>query len=339
MAESNKDGKSRIIFPKGKQRVFMLKALEYLDSKALSAAKILKVSERTIREWKNENYTLPAQALVTLCRVTKLPRPIGIQIRNQYAHTSKAGRKGGLAILNKFGRIGGDPEIRKKKWRQWWKRTGQFSKHPILYVTKPFKTPRKSKELAEFIGIMMGDGGLSINQLTITLHRVDDKEFAKYVCKQITSLFHVQPSIYHPPESAVNIIAVSRRGLIQFLHRLGLPVGDKIRANLDIPDWIKQSPSFSIACVRGLVDTDGCIFQNKYTVNGKSYSYCKLSFKSASLPLRNSVYTILRRLGMQPSLSTYRDVRLNSRTDVKRYFKIIGSKNSKHLKKFRKYFV
>ena len=147
-------------------------------------------------------------------------------------------------------------------------------------------------------------------------------------------LFRVDPSIYHSPKYSVNDIVISRTGLVEHLHSLGLLIGNKIKQNLDIPEWIVSRKEYAIACVRGLVDTDGCLIIHKYKVNGKWYLYKKLSFTTASSPLRSTVYRIFQEVGLTPRIAQNRDVRIDSQADMKKYFEIIGSHNPKHLNKY-----
>lgn len=92
--------------------------------------------------------------------------------------------------------MGCDPKYRKKRWHEWWNEEGKYKKHPIINAPAPFNQPPYSLELAEFIGIILGDGSLSKNQLTITLHKFDDKDFISYVKNLIKRLLGVAPSVY-----------------------------------------------------------------------------------------------------------------------------------------------
>lgn len=296
-------------------------------------AHISNCSERTIREWRREKFSMPLTAVHALAKRVHIPVPKNIRVRDAYAHTSKAGKMGIAAVTAKYGRIPHDEKHRKEQWRLWWESTGRFEKNPI-FETKPIYKPRRGVELAEFIGIMMGDGGISKYQVAITLHHIDDLEYASFVASLIEKLFKVTPSIYHSPKDSINDIVVSRKELVQYLHKLGLPIGNKVKQQFDIPEWIKRNEQFSIACLRGLVDTDGSVFTHRYRVKNTQYAYKKLSFTSASTPLLKSVHAILRKLGLNSKLRTL-DVRLESVADMKRYFLIVGSHNQKHLRRYK----
>ena len=118
------------------------------------------------------------------------------------------------------------------------------------------------------------------------------------------------------------------------VEKLGLKIGNKIKQQVDIPDWIRQNKKFSIACVRGLIDTDGCAFTHYYKVNGKLYDYKKLAFSSLSEPLRLSVFQILKSLGIKSRLCKRKDIWLDSEESIKQYFSIIGTHNRKLLNKY-----
>ncbi len=202
-------------------------------------------------------------------------------------------------------------------------------------IGKSIQKPAKSNDLAEFVGIMMGDGGMSKYQATITLHHIDDLAYSKYVVQIVRKLFAISPTVTHRAEDSANVIVMSRIKLVDYLHELGLPVGNKVQQGLDIPPWIKRSCAYSIACIRGLVDTDGSIFTHRYRVKGTWYAYKKLSFTSASPALVSSVYKILIKLKFHARISRNgKEVRLDSIADMKRYFSLIGTHNPKHLKRY-----
>lgn len=245
------------------------------------------------------------------------------------ASKSVAGKLGGEALIRKYGRVPVDESYRKKRWREWWNKTGQFRSQSIL-TPKSVLLPKKNAILAEFIGIAMGDGGISKNQVVISLNSEDDAEYALFVSKLMHKMFRIRPSIYPSKQQKVTDIVISRVRLVQYLHKLGLPVGNKIKQGLDMPTWVKRRRSYAIACVRGLVDTDGCIFTHRYLVKGKRYSYKKLSFTSASPQLLNTVYELFTAWGLHPRLGGSKDVRIDRIADIKKYLKLIGTHNPKH---------
>ncbi len=326
----------RAVFPRGEQRNFILnnkKALGLLD---VELARLLKISNRTLTDWKREKFSMSLRAVEVLSKKTKKKIPQNIKIKNPFWYIKKGAKLGGIAVYKKYGRIGGDPEYRKKKWYEWWEKEGKYK--CIITAPKSFRKPIFSKELAEFAGIVLGDGGITQRQITITLHHKDDREYSRFVIVLIKNLFDVPVGVCHRKENSTIDLIVSRSGLVSFCkEKLGLKQGNKIKQQVDIPDWIKKSKSYLISCIRGLMDTDGCIFMHKYKVNGKWYNYKKLSFSNHSKPLINSVFEGFRRLNMSPRITKDgRDVRIERKNDVYRYFAIVNPHNHKYLKRYKK---
>src|SRR3989338_6942680 len=328
MFESFKD--KRAILPRGAQRLFIETVEQRVST--CDVARICECSTRTIRDWRREKFPMQLRCLHLLSRHAQIPVPKHLRAANRYAHARAAGAKGMRAVILKYGRIPVDERRRKEGWQNWWDTKGRFEINPLLQA-KPIRKPKKGTDLAEFLGLVMGDGGISHYQVVITLHHIDDLAYSAFVIRLMRKLFGVRPRIYHRPKDSINDIVLSRRELVEFLHELGLPIGNKVKQQFDIPDWIKRNKTFAVACVRGLIDTDGSVFTHSYVVNGKRYYYKKLSFTTRSAPLQISVAKILADLGMSPHLSGY-DVRLDSIADMQKYFSFVGSHNPKHLKRY-----
>ena len=106
-------------------------------------------------------------------------------------------------------------------------------------------------------------------------------------------------------------------------------VGNKIKQQIDIPQWIYSRISFQKACMRGLMDTDGCIFSERHKIKGKLYCYPRLSLVSASAPLRQSVCSILEKLDFSPKIRNNRSVQLERKEDIiPAYEKALNSNRS-----------
>lgn len=321
----------RALFPKGKQREFLEKTLEKISITEI--AKTCGLSERTIRDWRREKFLMDFDALRKIGKATKTPLPQGIKLRDKYWYCLKGASLGGKAIWKKYGKIG-DNDFRKKKWRKWWNSKGKYKQRKIFNIPKIIKKPDFSNDLSEFVGIMLGDGGLSKYQACVTLHSYDDKEYSKFVINLIEKLFNVPVRLFYRKEDSTLRLVISRINLVNFCNDIGLITGNKIKQQIDIPQWIKANSKFSISAIRGLFDTDGCVFRHSYKVNGKKYNYNKISFTSRSLPLINSVFKVLKKLGINSRITkSHWDVRIEAQKDVKKYLEIIGFNNPKNLKK------
>ncbi|MBI4225481.1 MAG: LAGLIDADG family homing endonuclease [Candidatus Sungbacteria bacterium] len=333
MAESINSKMRRVSFPKGKQKQFLLQVQKKSGLSWRQVAQIGGVHIRTLADWKREKFTMSFDALARLSKKTKVPAPKNTTIKNPFWYAARGARAGGLAVYQKYGRIGGDPEVRRKRWKEWWSREGKLHPHPIL-IARSIKKPRLCAELAEFIGIVLGDGGITQDQISITLHYIDDLEYSKFVVLLVKKLFEIDASNLRRPNEHVVVIRISRTNLVKFCVALGLKIGNKVKQQVDMPQWIKDNLKYQIACLRGLVDTDGSVFRHRYKSNGKLYSYKKIDFTNRSIPLLTSVSNILKILGIKHRIAGNYKIRIEAQKDVERFFKLIGSHNPKHLKKY-----
>ncbi len=85
--------------------------------------------------------------------------------------------------------------------------------------------------------------------------------------------------------------------------------------------------------LRGLFDTDGCIFANKR----EEYKYPYISISSKSEPFRNQIINMLRDQNY-PAYNTKKDVCVRGIANVKRWFNDIGSSNRRNQFKYE-YFL
>jgi DNA-binding XRE family transcriptional regulator len=326
----------RVIFPKNEQRLFLLRVISKLAIPFSKLAKKLSVHPRTLNDWKRGKYSISLDGFRKICSIARIRQPQNITIKESFWYVKKGAKSGGLACFKKYGSIGGDPEYRKKKWHNWWNKEGKYKKIGCITGPLPIKTPPFSKNLAEFVGIMLGDGGISEKQITVSTNSIDDKIYGHFVKRLINKNFGVKPAIYFRKDSAAMDIVVSRKKLVDFCNKkLGLKIGNKLKQGLDIPKWIIGNDEFEKACIRGLVDTDGCIFTERHKIKNKIYGYKRINFVSMSPALRQSVFDILKRLDLCPKMRNNRSVQIENMDKIIEYFRVIGTSNPKHKKRFR----
>lgn len=322
----------RVLFPRNKQRSFIINAKIKLNISDKSMANLLKISQRTLTDWKKEKYIISLPAVKILASKTKINIPKETKILPAFWSVKKAAQLGAKATIKKYGKICTNERKRKKGWRSWWESKGRFLKGAPTQPKKIY-LPKKSENLAEFVGIMIGDGGITDYQLTITLNKITDKKYTKFVYDLINELFKTKARKNYR-QSVVNL-QISRKNLVTYCLLLGLKKGNKIKQKVDIPDWIKVNDKFMIACLKGLLDTDGSVFMHKYKVNKKRYSYTKMAFTTCSKPLLISIYQFLQKNKIKCRYSRNKDVRIDGQQDIERYFRLIGSHNPKHINKFK----
>lgn len=313
-----------------RQSEWLLKIQKTLSIQQMAC--ICRCTERTVRDWRRGKFLMPYQSVVLLAKAggTAIPK---VQLLDRYEHTRRAGQAGGNAVIKKYGRVMIDEKVRQSHWKKWWEADGKY-RIPEL-STKSILTPIEGVDLAEFIGIMLGDGGMTAYQVSVTLHSIDDLQYGKFVASLMQKLFGVTPSVYMRKDVHAYSIVLARKKAVAYLCSRGLVIGNKVRQQICIPPWILENEDYSLACLRGLMDTDGSVYLHRYCVNGKQYQYKKLSFSSASEPLRRDVQLILHQFGSAATCSGT-NVRIDAIKDVERYMRIIGSHNPKHLKRYLK---
>ena len=160
----------------------------------------------------------------------------------------------------------------------------------------------ENDKLAELIGIILGDGHLHKKGeknyldsiLSISINRVEEAEYVEYIKNLLIQMFKLKPKLFPRKDSKSIDLKISNGKIIDFLISKGLKTGDKAKNQIFVPDWIKKDIKWIeknrevwysrfrplvIACLRGLVDTDGSIYVDHFN------KIIGIGFKGASLPL------------------------------------------------------
>lgn len=329
---------ARIKFLKVKPNIFFQKVQNKTGLTLKELARVCKVHRRTMTDWKNAKSLMPLSVFKELCKIGGIKSPV-MKILPDFWHIQNAARKGALARYKIYGNPG-TPEGRSKGGRIVCHKllsNPELAKELGFLIRKEIRYPNKSPELAELIGILIGDGGITDYQVRVTLNKKADGRYADYIAKLFRDLFCLKPTVSEEKnENTCNIIVCSRN-LVEYLIKLGLKKGNKIKQRIDIPGWIKRNKRLKIACLRGLIDTDGCFYVDIHKRKNKYYFNPAIDFSTHSLPLFLSVKKILRDLNYHPT-GKKEHIRLRRKNEIIRYFKEIRFNNSKHSLKFKNFF-
>lgn len=293
---------SRLVLNKLDQMRFFTEVKEKLKLSSDQIGKLTGMSGRNYRDWINGKLLPKKEIVEKLSELSGVIISTIIEEKEEWWSGRVNGRNGGKVRQKKYrntltdvDRIKGGhiSQVRRAENPDYYRKLG-------CNVSANFVTPKHSSELAEFLGIVMGDGGLTDEQCEISLHIADDVEYAKYVKSLSDRLFHSHASICPYPRHSVIKVIISGVKFIDILEGFGLRRGHKIRHQVDIPDWVKRKPEYLIACMRGLFDTDGGTFSHRHVVNGNRYRHFGLVFTSASKPLLESYINGLEMVGIKP---------------------------------------
>lgn len=209
-------------------------------------------------------------------------------------------------------------------------------RHPKKSHRKAIRTPKESSELAELMGIELGDGGINNPwQLVITLNSEADKEYSLFVSDLLKRLFDINVHMKKRPLGKRLVLVCSSVALLEFLVSKGAVRGNKIFQEINIPGWINSNRNYQRSFVRGLMDTDGCLYIHKHKIKGVEYRHICLCLTSYSQPLIQSVAKIFLDNGIMPHITDKgRRIYLYDKNLVIQYLKIFGSSNPRILNKF-----
>ena len=197
------------------------------------------------------------------------------------------------------------------------------------------------EDLAEETGIHVGDGSMNIYAnnrayYTVACHHIDDKEYLDTVVLPLVKRIYEKspkPRLWSQGTWGFRICSLE---LVLFKHNiLELPLGKK--HGIVIPTRIHNNRKLMIAFIRGLFDTDGCMFIE--TKRGKKYPCIMLSNISEQL-----VFQVTEFLRQEGFLVTYwhhkprkcqriHRISINGARMLEKWLKLIGFHNPKHLKK------
>lgn len=248
---------------------------------------------------------------------------------------SEAGSKGGIARNRLYGNPG-TPEGRRRGGL----RSVEANKrrHSRFRTLQGIKKPRPSAALAELCGIIAGDGSISEYHTSTTTNSVTDAEHALYTKSLFARLFGVPVHMRLLRRSNAYIVAVYSKAVGEFLVSKGLKRGHKIRASLRMPEWVRKNTGYKKSFIRGLFDTDGCVYVDTHTIKGTRYDNLGMAFTNRCLPLLADYKNALADLGLHPTQKTKYVVFLRREKEIRRYFELVGSSNPKHSRKVRKFF-
>jgi len=296
----------RIKLKKGKQKELLNKIKNDNHFTWKEFSKFLNVSKPALIGWSIEKNLLPLKVYKKLDRFNKYKKYI--------------------------------TELKKDNWGQI--KAGLNSKGSL----KQIRIPKRCKELAELIGIILGDGnifsykeGKKIGVYSVRIagdNRLDKDYHIKYIRPIFKELFNLEPKIQSFPKNNERFVSLYSRELVCYFNDIGLKPGNKIMNKNSIPSWIFNDKRFLRCCIRGLIDTDGSIFR----MSRKDPNLLRINFKNFNQNLLRDSRKAFVMLGFHPSKIICNNVFYISRkADIVKYIKEIGFSNQRHQKRFKKF--
>ena len=179
--------------------------------------------------------------------------------------------------------------------------------------------------LAYIIGIIIGDGSCSgaftdarrkYREFKIRISK-DRKDFTDKISEIIEDIFAIKcKSFRNNGDDSVWNIQIKSKYVSRLLHNYFLiPMGSKALTVKIPPQFYNASDNIKSALIRGLIDSDGCIYINnkKSKRRNCTYTYRKLKilFRVRSKDLVDGTALLLTSLGYKPHVFEYMGITFN----------------------------
>ena len=311
-------GEDRISL-EGKSREFFDKILE---NSGLQNLKILSkktgLSYSNLKKYCGEYLMIPRSIFQILCDFGLISQTsLNYKIKKSNWGQIKGGKKGIEVLMQKY----------KEEIPSWRKKAIQNSSSKR---TKKIKTPKMSEELAEFIGIHLGDGTMTKHVIRISGDYRYDLPYFKHISDLVKKLFDIEVQIFKDPRPInTGLLVIRSKKVCSFLNeKYKIPFGNKILNKAKIPSEIMKDKKLSLACLRGLMDTDGTV--SRRGTGGKQFC---IEFRAHNKILLSQV----KEISKKNNLFTHfyeTCTGTNCWSGILGYFRIVGSSNHRHIVRF-----
>jgi len=212
-------------------------------------------------------------------------------------------------------------------------------------------------KIAELCGAVMGDGWIEERERGFFIAG-DSKEDKEYYDNHLSNLVNSILKIKTKPKSfpywRVYGISLYKKELIKKLLSFGLSKGKKVKSAY-VPEWVLNSNNkiLGLSFIKGLFDTDGCIFcQKDYTkyadkFNSKYHTKIRIRIGCISKLLIEQVFDLCKQHGyrvikrtIKRGFSYHRNrsdihiLEINELKSINKWFKELKPSNPKHITKY-----
>lgn len=275
--------------------------------------------------------TLPYYFFDNLCNF--LPKDLIIFFKSKIKYKDKnwGCAKGGIITYNQHKEIferGRSIAIRNIRLRE--------SEH-TFDINMPL-----SEELCEFLGCLIGDG--FTNKYNRTGHtqfagdsRFDRRYYTEVIIPIACKLFNLKSPYIRTKKNSLWVTFYSKN-LFKFLtKRFNIPSGVKFDKVLIPAEILKAEQNLWIACIRGIFDTDGCIFFDKRKIYKEPYIRIELHMHNEKLI--EQIYYCLKSLDINvKKLSTKTRLQIIGKKSVCAFLEKVGFSNNRHRNRLAEFF-
>ena len=199
-------------------------------------------------------------------------------------------------------------------------------------------------EICELIGAFIGDGYLTNSRYTYTFgisgnKQLDEDYLKNYIKPLIKRNFpFTEPRLHYRSDENTLMLRVNSKRFYDFFVSLGFNKGEKSKT-VKIPESMAENEAYMNATIRGIFDTDGCIFFDKRSRYKKPYP--RITLQMVSPELIKQLQTYLSKQFMIYSREYHRHgeyrgcVEIYGSGQLESFLKKIGLSNRRHLSKIQ----
>ena len=207
-----------------------------------------------------------------------------------------------------------------------------------------------NKDLAELIGIIIGDGNIHYNEFNrkyfveITGNPKKEKIYFEYISNLFQKILGKSGKISVRGRGLR--LRVYSKSFVSFLiYHLKMYYGMGKSLKTSIPSKILKNKSLFYSCIRGIFDTDGSFFVSK---KGNNKNYPSIEISTCSIVLANQIkeelsndFRVIFRINKNKgyTLGERYILALNGKDEIKKWFSTIGSSNRNKLDKYENFLL
>lgn len=200
------------------------------------------------------------------------------------------------------------------RWRETMRATGQLiSKYPKL---------NKNGDLAELIGVVLGDGHIRKFPRTEELSIFSNSKNKGFITRYsglIKKIFNKEPSITKHGSGCTRIRIYQKN----IKSRIDVPYSPRSLKKIKIQSWIFNKKTYILRYLRGLYEAEG-----SHCVHLPTSTF-KLFFSNKNISMLNNVFKLLKKLGFHPHMAHgHNNVQISKKDEVLKAINML---------KFRKY--
>lgn len=200
-----------------------------------------------------------------------------------------------------------------KNWRDKMKLEGK--------IKSTYLPLKKDGDLAELIGVVLGDGHICVYPRTEELRLISNSNnpgFIKRYAKIMEKVFDKKPYVIASAKQNSVKIGFYEKNISK---RIGISSGARKYLDIQVPGWIFRKKQYIVRYLRGLYEAEGSLNSHK-----KTYTH-KFIFTNLNKSMLDNVYNLVKKIGFNPHRSPDK-IQVSRKEEVDKLVKLL---------EFRKY--